>query len=123
MNARVWLLLLLPPLAVACSKQVAIPPLDPKDVAAKALDEYDANKDGFLDAKELERCPGLKTALLRFDKDKDGRFSRGELEEYFALWVESKTGLQQVFCRVTLDGQPLSGANVLLEPEAFMGGN
>src|SRR5262249_46580549 len=114
MKARVWLLLLLPPLVVACSsKRIDVPSLDPKDVAAKALDEYDANKDGFLDAKELERCPGLKTALLRFDKDKDGRFSRSELEEYFALWVESKTGLQQVVCRVTLDNKPLTGATVL----------
>src|SRR4051812_42823282 len=118
MSSRLWVLALLP-LAVGCSKQVDIPPLDPKEVAGKALAQYDLNKDGYLDAKELERCPGLKTALPRFDKDKDGRFSRAELEEYFQLWVESKTGLQQVLCRVTLDDRPLAGATVVLEPEAF----
>jgi hypothetical protein len=123
MSARVWLLALLPLLALGCAKRVEIPRINPKALADKALAEYDSNKDGYLDAKELERCPGLKTALPRFDKDKDGRFSRAELEEYFALWVESKIGLQQVSCRVTLDGRPLAGATVLLEPEAFMGGN
>jgi hypothetical protein len=118
--ARACLFLLLS-LAVGCSKPIEVPRLDPKDLADKALAQYDSNKDGVLDARELERCPGLKTALPRFDKDKDGRFSRAELEEYFQLWVESKTGLQQALCRVTLDNQPLAGATVVLEPEAFMG--
>ena len=55
MKARVWLLLLLPLLAVACSsKRIDVPSLDPREVAAKAMDEYDVNKDGFLDAEELK---------------------------------------------------------------------
>jgi len=109
-------------LAVGCSRPIDVPPIDPADVTSRALAEYDLNKDGFLDAAELERCPGLKTALSRFDKDRDGRFSRAELQEYFEEWAKSKTGLHQVLCKVTLDGQPLAGATVTLEPEAFLGG-
>jgi hypothetical protein len=117
-------LLLLPPLAAGCGggKRIEVPRIDPKGLATKALAEYDLDKDGSLDARELARCPGLKAALARADRDKDGRLSRAELEEYFQSWADSKTGLQQVLCRVTLDGNPLSGAEVQLEPEAFLGG-
>lgn len=109
-------------LAVGCSRPVEIPAIDPTAVTSRALDEYDHNKDGFLDASELERCPGLKAALPSADKDRDGRFSRDELHEYFSQLAQSKTGLQQVLCRVTLDKKPLAGATITLEPEAFMGG-
>jgi len=97
------------------------PSISPREAASQALAEYDANKDGFLDAGELERCPGLKNALKRNDTNKDGRFSREELEEYFAGYVKSGIGSQTVVCKVTLDDQPLSGATVVLEPETFLG--
>jgi hypothetical protein len=33
-------------------------PVSPRDAADRTLAEHDANKDGALDAKELEACPG-----------------------------------------------------------------
>jgi hypothetical protein len=122
MSARVWLPLVFLTLAVGgCSKRVVVPSIDPRGLAEKALAEYDLDRNGSLDAKELEGCPGLKAALARLDKDRDGRLSRAELEEYFQTYIDSKTGLQQVVCRFTLDDVALSGAEVLLEPEKFMG--
>jgi hypothetical protein len=123
MHARACLLILVLALASGCSRRIEAPPIDPGAVAARALAEYDTNKDGFLDTRELERCPGLKMALSRFDRDKDGRFSKTELEEYFTAYQDSKVAIQNVVCRVTLDGKALVGATVVLEPEAFMGTN
>jgi hypothetical protein len=123
MNARAWLLLVALAIAAGCSQRVEVPQINAREVAACALAEYDTNKDGYLDAGELQRCPGLQSALKRFDRDKDGRFSQSELEAYFATYVDSKIGLQALSCRFTLDDQPLVGATVVLEPESFMGRN
>src|SRR5947209_3938200 len=78
-------------LALGCSTRRVTPSrVSAADAAAKALAQYDTNKDGFLDAAELERCPGLKNALKRHDTNKDGRFSREELEEYFGTYAKSQ---------------------------------
>src|SRR5262245_3451268 len=66
---RVWLpsvfcLLLLALCLTGCSSgppAVHAPALSPEEAGRQALAEYDANKDGFLDAKELEQCPALKS--------------------------------------------------------------
>src|SRR5690242_5129884 len=42
-----------------------IPKLSPQDAAAAALAEYDANKDGAIDAKELNNSPPLKDAVAK----------------------------------------------------------
>jgi hypothetical protein len=124
MGVRGWLLVLvLISSAAGCgSRRIAIPSLDPSAMTSRALTDYDTNRDGFLDAKELERCPGLKSALPGIDKNKDGRLSREELLAYFTSLAEIRAGLQRTTCRVLLDGEPLSGATVTAEPEAFMGG-
>jgi hypothetical protein len=83
--------------------------------------EYDLDKNGFLDEMELERCPGLKSMLESYDRDKDGRLSRAEIEEALKVHVQSKLGLLEVRCKVTLDKEPLAGATVIFEPEVFMG--
>jgi hypothetical protein len=114
------LLVLLVPVA-GCSRSVGeTTDIDVKRAAAKAMAEYDVNGDGHLDAKELERCPGLKSALPRFDRDCDGRLSRAEIEEGLAAIQQNQFGLTEVMCRFTLNRQPLAGANVVLEPESFL---
>src|SRR5262249_50249538 len=48
-------------LAVGCSEgagsRVPAPSLSSTGAAKEALAEYDTNRDGYLDAKELEQCP------------------------------------------------------------------
>jgi hypothetical protein len=93
--------------------------VSPSEAASQAMTDYDANKDGALDAKELEACPGLQGALKRGDKNNDGRLSADEIAErltYFQQGMQMDVGVV-----VTLDGRPLSGATVTLVPEKLMG--
>jgi hypothetical protein len=111
-------------LAVGCrggSGSIAVPSFSPATIAAAALAEFDANKDGALDAKELEHCPSLQDAVkLGLDKDKDGRVTADELEHRLRIYQQE--GLMSICgAQVTLDGSPLTGATVTLTPEKFMG--
>ncbi len=93
----------------------------PQDAAAGALAEYDANKDGALDVKELNKCPSLREAMSRgLDKNKDGRVTEDELEERMSIYQEEGM-LGSVMVEVRLDGNGLRGATVTLTPEKFMG--
>jgi hypothetical protein len=95
------------------------PSLDASAAARKAMEEYDTNKDGVLDAKELEKCPALKAALKEFDKNNDGKISEEEIEERLKTYKED--GLVAIIGRLTLDRKPLEGATVTLVPEKFLG--
>src|SRR5262245_8417021 len=67
-------------LAAGCSGGDGAGTVDvsPREAAKQCMADYDANKDGALDAKELESCPGLMSALKRVDKNDDGRLSVDE---------------------------------------------
>jgi hypothetical protein len=97
------------------------PSIAPEEAAKQALAEYDTNKDGFLDATELQRCPALKSALSVIDTNKDGKISAEELAARLAEFQKANVGVTGVPCRVFLDGSPLAEATVTLEPEKFMG--
>jgi hypothetical protein len=109
-------------LAAGCSRGggQGTPELSPREAADQAVAEYDANKDGALDAKELEACPGLRSALKRTDKDSDNRLTADEIAERLTLFHDQGM-LGDVSVAVTLDGRPLAGATVTLVPEKFMG--
>jgi hypothetical protein len=94
--------------------------VSPKDAANQAMAEYDTNKDGVLDAKELEACPGLLMALKRVDKNGDGRLTADEIADRIAFFQQQDTQ-PDVGVEVTLDNRPLAGATVTLVPEKFMG--
>jgi hypothetical protein len=117
---RAIVFVLLPLFGGGCTGKLEAPKLDADAISARAMKEYDVNKDGFLDAQELERCPGLKSCLKRFDSNNDGRLSEAELRAGLAEYVESGVALTDVTCKVTVGDQPLVGAAVLLDPEAFM---
>src|SRR5207302_7614851 len=76
-----------------CSARVDMPPISPEEAAKQALAEYDKNKDGFLDANELEHCPALKNALKTLDKNKDGRLSADEIAERLTAFQATGVGL------------------------------
>jgi hypothetical protein len=103
------------------SDTLTMPAYVPERMAQEALAEYDTNHDGFLDAKELERCPALKGSLATIDGNGDHRLSVDEIAARIYTYEQSGTALQHVGCRLLLDGRPLQGATVTYVPEKFMG--
>jgi hypothetical protein len=97
------------------------PSIDPAAAGREALTLYDADHNGVISGEELAASPPLKAALTRLDTDGDGGVSAAEVAERVRAWKEMRTGLASVRVHVTLDGKPLAGARVLLEPEPFLG--
>jgi hypothetical protein len=99
-----------------------VPDTPDRAAASKAMELYDTNKDGFLDAAELESVPGLKAAVERLDANHDGKISAKQIAARIKEWADSKVGRMPVLCRVTHKGKPLAGAKVVFVPERFLGG-
>jgi hypothetical protein len=85
------------------------------------MDIYDTNGDGTIAGDELKKAPALMAALPRLDTNGDGGVSEDEVEARVNAWKDMQTGMTTVRCHVTLNGQPLVGANVVFEPEPFLG--
>lgn len=86
-----------------------------------AIQKYDANSDGQIGGDELTKVPGVKSALARVDTNGDKQVSADEIDGRIASWRESKTAIMSVRLYFKIDGQPLSGAQVTLVPEGFLG--
>jgi hypothetical protein len=91
--------------------------------ADRAIELYDTDNDKYLDAKELEKVPGLKSAMQQVDTDKDGKLSSAEIAARIQSWADSKLGRMGVSCVITRYGKPLTGATVKFVPEKFLGGD
>jgi hypothetical protein len=104
-----------------CSdREVRVPSMDPEAAEQRALEEYDADKDGALGGPELAKCPGLKDGLARIDTNKDRRITADELAARLRQYESNKAGLLYLNAAVTLDSKPLANAVVTLVPEKFM---
>ena len=107
-----------------CSRgpsRVMPPKISPSGAASAAMQKYDTNKDGFLDAKELEKAPALQSALKEIDTNSDGKISADEIAARITSWQDSKLGMTTLLTRISLDGQALEGATVTFVPEEFLG--
>ena len=97
-----------------CSDTPAPPPwpkLDPEGAAKAALEQYDANHDGKLDAKELANCPPLQ-AMLATLKSKDSSHADWLRSEDIAGrirdWLNGGAILMGGTTVVRLDDHPLA---------------
>jgi hypothetical protein len=95
------------------------PQVNADEAAAAAVEAYDENGDDKLSEAELAKLPAL--SLKSADKDGDGQVSAQEIAARIRLWSEGETGIMSFYCNVTLDGSPLEGAEVKLDPEPFLG--
>jgi hypothetical protein len=86
------------------------------------MELYDANRDGFLDDKELAKAPGLQAALAQVDANHDGKISKQEIADRIKSWANSRAGRIPFHVQTTHNGRPLAGAQVVLVPESFLGG-
>ncbi len=98
-----------------------MPHVDAGSAGRIALETYDENKDGILDAEELEKCPSLVAGLSRIDSNSDGQLSADEIKARVNVLLESGAAVSNGTTDVTLDGKPLAGATITYEPEGFMG--
>src|SRR5260370_42096975 len=89
------------------SDDLTPPTYSPDRSAEQAMAEYDTNHDGYLDLKELERCPGLKNSLESMDTNGDKRLSIDEIAARIRIYQQSEVAMKHVGCRVLLDGRPL----------------
>jgi len=119
--------------AVACSAlcvvgcnsrqaRVPAPGWDPPLIAARALEQLDADSDITIDPTEAEAVPGIAAAFVRLDADSDGRLSESELQARFAFYEKLRTGLVAQSFRILLNGRPVADAKVDFVPEEFQGG-
>src|SRR5947209_7906423 len=109
--ARSLPILVLMALFTACrSKPTQVAPEDygdaPDATVANIMRLYDVNQDGSLDARELDKCPALKTLLASMGKGANGQISKDELTERIKVIQGAKIKFQGVPCVVTLDGNP-----------------
>jgi hypothetical protein len=95
------------------------PDVDADEAAGAAILEYDSNGDGQLSAEELKKLPAIK--LKDVDSDNNGQLSADELAARLRQWTEGRAGILSFHGVVTLDGSPLSDAEVMLDPEPFLG--
>lgn len=103
-------------------KALSLPSFDPAGAAAKAMEMYDTDGDGYVAGEELENAPGLKAALRTLDTDKDGKVSEEEIAERVRVWDRMQIGVTMFSSRFLLDGQPLEGAQITFDPDEFLGG-
>jgi hypothetical protein len=96
--------------------------LDPAAVGQRAMELYDTDKNGAIDATELKQSPALASALARIDENKDGELTSEEIAGRITKY-QSQSDLVPLSLKLMRNQAPVSGATVVFEPEAFMGEN
>ena len=109
--------------AVACSFAVTIRGLrkegncnmrghiDCEGIARRAMAQFDMNGNGAIEGAELDKCPGLRAAMNRLDRNGTGKITAEMITVRVAAWEKSRLGRMSLECRVTHNGQPLEGAS------------
>lgn len=95
------------------------PNIDPASATEEAMKLYDADGSGSLSSDELQSCPGLAQMIKAYDSDSDSEISRTELEERLQKFVNSRAALVPLSAKITLNNQPLVGAQVRFVPEPY----
>lgn len=122
----VGLCLFVSAMIIGCSGRpgrISTPGVNASDAAQEALQLYDKNSDGQLNAEELVASPPLLNALSAYDADKNDSLSQAELVAGMESWSQRGIGAMSLPFTVRLDGRPLEGAQVKLVPAPFMGGS
>ncbi len=112
--------------AAGCSrgpKRVLPPSINAAAAGSEAIAMYDADNDGKISGTELDKCPALKTAMSRTDKDGDKALTADEIAKRIEAWLVLKIGRVPITCTVLSNGRPLPDAEVRFVPEKFLGEN
>jgi hypothetical protein len=101
--------------------RISPPSVDADSAASEAMKLLDKNSDGKLDGGELAASPGLASAKERYDADHGGSLDEAEIAAGIRRWSEGKLGAASVPYVIQWNGAPLTGAEVKLIPEPFLG--
>lgn len=115
-------------------KRVVPPSFQPREMAAKCMELYDANKDGKIAGDELDKIPSMKEAIKseadtrmstvavdrKLDQDGDGAVSEDEVAKRLQRYIDDKLGRTSVTCTVMRRGNRVPGAKVRFVPEPFI---
>jgi hypothetical protein len=96
------------------------PAIDAVAAGAKAIELFDANKDGKISGAELDKCPALKTAFEPVNPSDKLEITAAMIAARIKDWQDSKLGRVGLGCIVLHNGQPLKGAEVKFVPENFL---
>ncbi len=97
------------------------PSISASGAASKAMELYDKDGDGKISGAELDNAPALKAAMATLDMNGDKAVTADEISARVKSWQASPAALTGVRASVTLDGQPLAGAEVTFEPDPCLG--
>ncbi len=97
------------------------PRVDAEEAGKRAIEMFDADKDGKIDGEELSKCPGLKAAMSKLDPEGTGELTAAMIAARIRAWQDSRLARMSLRCMVTRQGQPLAGAEVRFVPERFLG--
>jgi EF hand len=93
---------------------------EPATAAVKAVEAYDKNGDGKLSGDEVKKAPALAASGKRVDRNRDGTITKDEIETRMKE-LDNFADFVALEATVLSKGKPLTGAEVTLTPEAFMG--
>jgi hypothetical protein len=111
--------------AAGCSGSPAAlraPDIDATAAGKEAVALYDTNGDAAISATEVVKCPALLYAWRKIDANNDQQLSAEEITARIRTWSARGTALTDFKCTVLLNGRPLPGVEVALEPAPFFGG-
>jgi hypothetical protein len=97
------------------------PSISASGAGSKAMELYDKDDDGKVAGPELDGAPALKAAMATLDTDGDQAVDADEVAARVKSWQATPVALTGVKVKVTMDGQPLPGAEVVFEPDPCLG--
>jgi hypothetical protein len=123
-RARILLLAAHAAAVIGCNSgpaKIDIPVVDAAAAAAEAIELADKNGDGAIAKDEANAAPSLHNEFDKYDGNKDGKLDAVEIESRIASWTARGAKVVPISFYVKMDGRALEGAKVVLEPEPFMG--
>ncbi len=101
--------------------RISIPGVDAAAASAGALELADKDGNGAISKAEAVVAPSLLAEFDKYDANKDGSIDATEIESRIVSWTAWGAKVVPISFYVKMDGRPLEGAKVVLEPEPFMG--
>ncbi len=105
--------------SLGCSRGPKTPDWNPNKAADACMQEYDTDRDGFLDKTEIAASASLKGAARNLDTDGDKKLSRDEIFERIATYQAIDLNMQALV-EVTVKNQKLLDAEIEFVPEDFL---